>query len=362
MSTITHAANDQYALSMSAREYHVWLIDEGQTGHLVQSEGILQALQQRGFAISVEKIYCHFRLRGLLRPPARAIFSVLDPSRAVRFANRISPFSEPSGPPPSFIVSSGGRSAFVSRALALQTKVPNVFIGSPRPFPFNWFRVVLSPVPLPPHDAILTGVLPNLMTPDSCAAQSRSYWLGAPPSKRWTMLIGGPRTRDHLYQAEDWRNIAAGINALARRYGIKWLITTSRRTGSEAEAILESTLRADAVEELVLFGHNPRRVSQAFLGAAEKAFVTRDSLTMVSEAILSGRPVTALLPRHVGLPARHFMAKVFRSYASCYRYAEIPCSELADFDAGEPGDATIDPKAMHELQSAANKLARELRI
>jgi len=164
------------------RDLTIWLIDEGQTGHRVQSEGVIQALECVGLTLATEKISCQFRLRGPLRPPALALFTLLHAPHAMRFAKLVSPFSQPAGPLPDIIVSSGGRTAFASRALALQADAPNVFIGNPEPFPRRWFDVVMSPIPISTGDAIPTGVFPNLATPEQCAKQARAYWNGAPPN------------------------------------------------------------------------------------------------------------------------------------------------------------------------------------
>jgi mitochondrial fission protein ELM1 len=355
------ALNERVTQKHESNFLPVWLIDEGQAGHRVQSEGVIQALESAGFSLATERINCQFRLRGLLRPPARAVFSRLDAARAMRFARTVSPFSQPSGPLPDIIVSSGGRTAFASRALALQANSPNVFIGNPAPFPRSWFDVVMSPIPIAAGDAIPTGVLPNLATPEQCAKQARAYWNGAPPQNVWTLLVGGARRRDHHYDAQDWRNIAAGVNALALRYGIRWLITTSRRTGEDAEAILQANLLPEAIEDIVLHGRKPKPVTQSFLGAGQRIFVTRDSLTMVSEAVMSGKPVAALLPRRAGRPSKSDTV-FFSNLASFYDYKEIICDEFAEFSLGGSGVTTTNDKASKELQEAVRRLVRELRL
>ncbi len=342
-------------------EHKVWLIDEGHAGHRVQSEGIVQAIERAGFRVDVARIDSTPKLRGVLRPAARAIFARLDGPGAVRFARRVTDFRDPGGPRPSFIISSGGRTAFASRALALYTGAPNVFVGNPKPFPHDWFSAVLSPIELPQGEAILTGIVPNLVTPELCAEQAHRYWRGPPPPKLWTMLIGGP-SRNHLYDVQDWRDIAHGITTLARRHGIRWLISTSRRTGADAEAILEQEIAPEAVEELVLYGKQPRRVVQPFLGSGEVIFVTRDSLTMVSEAIMSARPVVGVLPRRIELDPANFMARVLRKYASWPQYSEITCAELGQF----AGPANLERPGRHqaseELDQAVEHLASALKM
>ncbi len=337
----------------------VWLIDEGHAGHRVQSEGMLKALERAGLPIHVERIACVSRLRGVFRTAARAVFSRLDGPGALRLAHRVARFAEPEGPPPAFIISSGGRTAFASRGLALQTGAPNVFVGNPKPFPLHWFSAVLSPVSLPQGEAILTGVVPNLVTPETCLEAASAYWKGPPPARRWSLLIGGP-SRNHLYDMQDWRDIAAGVNALAARHGVKWLISTSRRTGTEAEALLESAIVPEAVDELVLYSREPKRVVLPFLGAAEQVFVTRDSLTMVSEAIMSGRPLTALIPRRVELAPDNFMSVVLRKYTSWDHYAEIPCAAFGDVAPARA--SVITHQAAAELDQSARDLMCALNL
>ncbi|MFP3920142.1 MAG: ELM1/GtrOC1 family putative glycosyltransferase [Dichotomicrobium sp.] len=337
----------------------VWLVDEGHAGHRVQSEGVVMALERAGLSLAVERIECRPKLRGIFRPVARAALSRLDGPRAMRFARHVAQFTRPNGPPPSLIISSGGRTAFASRALALETGAPNVFVGNPKPFPGDWFSAVLSPVPLPQCEAIPTGIVPNIVTPGDCAAKAREYWHGPPPPGLWTLLIGGP-SRNHLYGEQDWRDIAAGVNGLAERFGIRWLISTSRRTGAEAEAILAGDLAPEAVEELVLYGREPKRVVLPFLGAGERVFVTRDSLTMVSEAVMSGRPVAALLPRRVELADDNFMAVVLRKYASWHQYCEISSTKLSHFVPDNRQPSAGRHEAAEELDRAAGHLVRRL--
>jgi len=338
-----------------AETHTVWLIDEGHTGHRVQSEGIIQALENAGLHLSVARCNCKPRLRGFFRPAARELSSRLPAAQTIRLARQVSDFEEPEGPAPSFIISSGGRTAFASRALALKTGAPNVFVGNPKPFPHHWFSVVLSPVPLSQGDAVLTGVVPSLVTPQLCQHSARAYWNGAPPANCWTLLIGGP-SRNHKYDDQDWRDIAAGVNALSYRHNIRWLISTSRRTGAQAEAILAEDIAPESIEELVLYNRAPKRVVQPFLGAGARVFVTRDSLTMLSEAIMSGKPVAALLPRRVELDPENFMAVVLRKYQGWTQYHEVTCHSLAEFDPGADFDCRRSHQAGEELAAAAREL------
>jgi mitochondrial fission protein ELM1 len=202
------------------------------------------------------------------------------------------------------VVSSGGKSVFANVALARATGAANLFVGDPRPYPPRWFTAVLAPSAIPGADNVQPiAAPPTLMTPERCREAATGHWPEAAPEPAWALLIGGT-SRSHRFAAADFAALAAGVNALARRFGIRWLVSTSRRSGAAADAVLAEQLAPEAVAEVTLFSRSPTPVTAAYLGAAERVFVTQDSLTMLSEAIASGRPVVALAPGDVRLPRR----------------------------------------------------------
>ena len=61
---------------------------------------------------------------------------------------------------------------------------------------------------------------------------------------------------------------------------------------------------------------------EAYLGAAERVFVTEDSMTMLTEAIYSRRPVVSLRPQHAAPTARYErMIQGFADVGYLCRYA-----------------------------------------
>ena len=44
------------------------------------------------------------------------------------------------------------------------------------------------------------------------------------------------------------------MNALSQQYGMRWLLTTSRRTGKAAERILKESIHADVLADDDLVG------------------------------------------------------------------------------------------------------------
>lgn len=111
----------------------------------------------------------------------------------------------------------------------------------------------------------------------------------------WTMLIGGS-TREYRYSSRDWSDIADAMNQLATKNNIKWLVTTSRRTEDQAEDILSRQLSPAVIADAVWYKREPRKIMAAYLGAGEHIFCTEDSLSMLTEAVSAGKPVTAIQP------------------------------------------------------------------
>lgn len=72
----------------------------------------------------------------------------------------------------------------------------------------------------------------------------------------------------------------------------------------------------------------------AFLGSAEQVVVTQDSVTMVTEAVASGRPVIVVRPQDVRFPEGSFMPGYFSRLEAGRRISRAPMSGLGNFSAG----------------------------
>jgi mitochondrial fission protein ELM1 len=215
----------------------------------------------------------------------------------------------------------------------------------------------MSPVDLKIPHSIMTGIVPNTMTPWDCRNRSLGYWNNEVPKRCWTLLIGGAN-RGHPYKDQDWKDIAAGVNALAQKFDIKWLITTSRRTGAHVEQLLELAISPSAVEEFVLFSRSSKKIVMPFLGAAEIVFVTQDSLTMLGEAVASGRPVVSLLPRTTRSFANSYGDRVLHNYHQLPQLSTIRCSEMYKYLPDVDLSKTCEPSVEFIKRSAKSLISR----
>ncbi len=101
------------------------------------------------------------------------------------------------------------------------------------------------------------------------------------------VLIGGD-SRTHKLPPELMVRIAKQLRSLMDREGIGLAVTPSRRTGAENQAILAEALTGTDAYIWDFQGDNPYF---AMLGLADYIIVTSDSVSMVSEAMSTGKPV-----------------------------------------------------------------------
>jgi hypothetical protein len=136
--------------------------------------------------------------------------------------------------------------------------------------------------PVPPGDNVL--LLPLAMSRFATLprpSDDEAAWLAELKRPRRLLAVGGA--------TKYWRLSASHVldaaKALQSRSG-SLIVATSRRTDAEVISGLQSALGADS---RLVAGAFPR--FPILLGAADEIHVTGDSISMLSEAILTGKPV-----------------------------------------------------------------------
>lgn len=286
----------------------VWLLSDGANGHVSQSQGIVDALAevyQVELTLVPLKVVSQFWKR-----IGRFLLSwIFLPKSCLHAAYKVDlPDNNSNSSSPDLIVSSGANTLLASALLAQYYAVANVYSGRLRGYPARCFSVIFTVVPengllnncvlpLPPVPEAIYSVaskpVPSLPSLDSADQENMPLL---------AVLIGGDGAGCH-YQATDWTFFCEFLQEVCRREGFKLLITTSRRTGVNAEAILKNSIAADLIEEAVWWSETPRSVIRNFLSRAAAVVVTEDSLTMVAESIYSRHPVWSCAPANAKLDA-----------------------------------------------------------
>jgi mitochondrial fission protein ELM1 len=101
------------------------------------------------------------------------------------------------------------------------------------------------------------------------------------------VLIGGSNKVYSFGEAE-LAALADQLAAMARESGAGFLVTPSRRTGEAGERLLREKLSGVPAYIWDGLGENPYF---AFLALADAIVVTEDSVSMVTEAASTGKPV-----------------------------------------------------------------------
>lgn len=311
----------------------VWIISEGSPGHVSQSLGLVSSLAEK-VPLTIYQLECRPKINGFIRQLIRLIWMgkngrplpnwlLHGPLGLERIPAEI--------PAPDLILSSGGRSVFAARTLAVRWKAPFVFLGERKPYPPSWFHTVFTPSCLETAiNDIRMDVIPTKITP-AIVNQAAADWSNKPSGRLWTMLIGGS-SRSHDFQNIDWENLAEGMNALAEREGIRWLVTTSRRTGKVVEEKIRGLLKPEIIADAVWWCHHPEKKFNAYLGAAEVIWVTQDSISMVTEAVATAKPVVVIQPAHAPFPATCYMPGYLENLASLGLISRLAITRLTHVD------------------------------
>jgi mitochondrial fission protein ELM1 len=262
---------------MSASPPLIWAIHDGRVGIVNQVLGLAEAV---GLPFLEKSI--RVRLPWAAMPP----LLWRDP-RAVT-----APGSDRLAPPwPDLVIAAGRICAAaglaVKRASGGRTLLAQ--IQDPR-FGRRAFDLLIVPShdPARGDNVVVTRGAVHRVTPERLAEAGarRAGEFASLPHPRVAVLIGG-QNRVYRFGLARLTAIAEQLAALALQ-GAGLLITPSRRTGAAGEALLRNKLAGLPAYVWDGSGDNPYF---AFLALADAILVTEDSVSMVTEAASTGKPV-----------------------------------------------------------------------
>jgi len=201
------------------------------------------------------------------------------------------------GEPPDLIISTGHRSVPVVRAIRRRSggRTRAVHVGYPRVSPAHFDLVVTTPeYPVPDHANVLR--IPFALARQREATHpngAESPLLKEFPAPRRLLVLGGP-PRYFRLREEDVLEGLASLLAAAAEDGGSILVVGSPRTPDDLLRAVERRLAEADVPAAVVPTEGPPSYRE-LLSIADMIFVTADSVSMVSEAVKSAKPV-GLLP------------------------------------------------------------------
>ena len=256
-----------------------WVLHDGKPGMRAQALGLAEAT---GFALVEKPLAIRAPWRNL--PPRLWFF----PRHAVPAAAGLAP------PWPDLVVACGRNAVWpallvrrAGRGMTIAAQVQDPRIG----------RDEFDLMVVPEHDRwrgprVVTtlGAVHRVTHARLAEAAARFPGLGGMPRPIVAVLIGGANRAYRLGLAR-LAEIAGDIAALLAETGGSALVTPSRRTGEEGLALLRRRLSGLPAAIWDGTGENPY---YAYLAFADAILVTADSVSMVSEAAATGKPVHIL--------------------------------------------------------------------
>jgi len=297
---------------MGRRLSLVIILTEGIKGHLNQSRGVARWISSLGGAKVVElhipELSCFRKFRDLKlktrflrRAGAEACRRWL---MAAEGENLIRGFScqlseNRCRAEDCLIISAGNTPAPYNLALGRMFGVRTAVLMSPSATgtsPFDFAIVPEHDFPGPSENIIVTLGAPNAIFPEELEYLGHELAMEFPPlgNESWGILIGGD---DDNYSIDpDWIRTNIGpLLEIASNREVDLYITTSRRTRRESEdALCEIVNGMSNVRMNLIASKDPRNPVPGILGLCDKIFCTEDSVSMVSEAVTSGKDVFLL--------------------------------------------------------------------
>jgi mitochondrial fission protein ELM1 len=199
------------------------------------------------------------------------------------------------GPWPDLVISAGRKNEPIARYIRQRADKPVrlVHVGRPWARVETWDLVITTPQYRLPNEAnVLHNDTPlHRVTRDrlDLAAEAWRERVAHLP-RPFVVVLAGGNSGPYPFDRASGERLATGADALARELGGSILVTTSARTLDETTDALFDGIKSPAI----LYRWRKDDADNpffAFLGLADRVIVTADSVSMMTEACATGRPV-----------------------------------------------------------------------
>lgn len=300
----------------------ILVLSDRKPGHEKQSEAVAAQFKKletqygrAGMEYPTQKIYADFKSEAHKRLFAWISWMMIPWSHGnlgwLRFFFRKEVYKELLNVSADFIISAGSSMVGLNLCLAKDARAKSIVLMKPS-FPFNLFQYDLVIVPMHdkgriPKREFRTLLTPNQMTPEMMTSDLKAFEgdLKNPKAIRMAVFLGGS-TKHFVMDHTVVEKIFSTLKKEAQSVG-DYVVTTSRRTPENITQFLKKRLNEDpACQMLVVASEDSRsEIVGGMMALADILIVTEDSVSMVSEAVSSGKKVVVINLDSKALPEKH---------------------------------------------------------
>ena len=289
---------------MTSIYWHV--LDDGRPGHVNQSWGLVQQFDPHLHNASSSRLPAP--RSWLKRPVLLLLLLAQSQPLLLRLLYKLYYRSHPPlHSPADLLISTGGDTLIANIILARLWQLPNIFLGKES-------RVTSRTV-----DLLIT--------------------------------IAAGDSQEYQYGKADYEALADSLNELCQQQGWQLLMTTSRRTGAIAEAILRSRLEASYVAEATWYAEQPKPTAGLYSSRASIIFCSEDSGSMLTESLLYGKPVVAFHPtvRRLTPPNQNLLDRIAKHGVVTSTISALAKLRLSGLMPAQPVDYSMLTNAVQRL-------------
>lgn len=268
----------------------VIILSDGKTGHLKQSKALLRMLEEGRSHIRNRTIEINYRSQ-FHRFLADILASCIGQNMV--FSGRLlsllvdkKSWQALDGVCVDIVISAGSIVAPANKLLASYLGAKSAVVLRPN-VPLRKFDLAV----IPEHDRIrdprIVSIKGALCYPENLNEKisKAKEAFNLTPDKKISFFIGGPLI-DKREFIESLKIFSRKLKAFSEKNNYKLLISTSRRTPLEAEEYLQREFKSFAQTEALVMANqvNFDFIFEGFSALAEMAFVTNDSISMISES------------------------------------------------------------------------------
>src|SRR3989338_6102807 len=291
----------------------VLILSDAKPGHSNQSLAVLEAIKEERAAKGlrpdhISSTIIEIRYRNSGRENFFLMFSILCrgrlpfKSKLLKWVLSKESYQKIIQTYADIVISCGSSLAALNLLVKHENNAKSVVIMKP-PFSSRRFDLVIAPKHdrlKPAKNVFRVRTSPSLVTEEYLrisGALFSKYLEGSNGSKRIGLLVGGDT--EHLRFSKDYfEKLIQELNLYSAESGSVVLATSSRRTPAWADECLKRTFADKARCPLLVIANefNPPDTVGGILALSDRVVVSGESMSMVSEAISSGKPVLVFMP------------------------------------------------------------------